>query len=145
MAALTSPKDIEGRCEPMGFNAAYVFADGYTTYKGAAVMGVNGKARPVVSNVAGSVMLGVFSEYPADRITASGADVVVTDGVRLQLGRFVFEVSSIDPVDTPQIGSTVYFEDDQTVKKTDAGDDVGGILRDLWLSGGALKALIELR
>lgn len=110
-------------------NKAHTVLAGQTLWAGSVSMMVAGKVRTYVSGTVGSSLGGVqYRTY-----VAGGADLVLPEGepVVMKRGVFGFLGATGDLPTETEIGKTVYFADNNTVKKTMAANDLGGILRDI--------------
>jgi len=92
-----------------------------TLWKGAVIVKVAGKAQPVQTAVAGQLLLGVslFTYGPVTVDTTWNNPPMV-----FEEGCWEIPNSTTDPVVAADIGSTVAFADDSTVKHTNAANDV---------------------
>lgn len=110
-------------------NKAYTVLASQTLWAGSVSMLVAGKIRTYVSGTAGSTMGGVqYRTY-----VAGGTDLVLPEGEPVVMKRGVFGFLGLAgdlPAET-EIGKTVYFADNNTIKKTLAANDLGGTLRDI--------------
>lgn len=94
---------------------------GTTIWKGAVGVEISGKAQPCRTAVANQKLLGVsVGTYgPVSADTARVQPPMIFDQ-----GIYEFPNSTSDPVLTTDIGTTVAFADDNTVKHTNAANDV---------------------
>jgi len=127
MTALTTDRDTPLR---EGVLAAHPVAASANIFVGALVaLNATGFAAPGTL-VAGLTAVGVAQE-PADNSAGLDGDI----NVEVSRGVFRFDNSVANPVNRTHIGTTVYIEDDQTVRSLATAASAAGTVIDLDADG----------
>ncbi|MCY4548129.1 MAG: hypothetical protein OXC28_07165 [Defluviicoccus sp.] len=138
MAALTGDRDTPRLTGGFDFVRAYAMKANDTIHAGSLVqLGADGYAIPA-SKAAGQVTIGRAEETVASPSTDSDGD----RKVRVRAGIFRWDNLATNKVARADIGSRVYVEDDQTIRKaSNANGTAAGLLVDVdglgaWVATG---------
>lgn len=126
MSAATAPRRTSFRSTGKQPILAYVQKAGTVIYKGTACGHVAGVFQPCASGVNGLVFAGFAAEtYDA---SSEGSNYTWPSPMVFHRDCRPFAGKGGDLPTAADLGTTVYFEDDQTVKATQATHDVGATL-----------------